>query len=479
MSSVSGTSSTDVLSTDTQSAAQVTASALSQLISSTNTSSGLDDNTIINELVSIEAQPITALQAEQTALQSQISAIAQISSALQALATAAQNLQSNGAVGLTAGSNTAFTASADAGAQAGTYQIQVTQLAQAAKDRSQGYSSTDTMQAGTLTIVSQGQTYTVAITDGMTLNQATQAIASTGAPVSASVISDGTDSYLSITNNASGIATGVASNQALAISFSSSSSSGVAPTFTQVTKAQNAALTVDDLPVTSQSNTVTGVIPDITLNLVSTDSAAETLNIQADVASTANNLQTFVSAYNSVIKLVEDQTNVQQGGTATDGTSQVLAGDPTLTDLQQRLQALFTSSVSEAGSVNVLPDIGLSTSETDGTLSLDTSQLSQALAQDPNSINALFGLSSDSIAQLATDISTDYTEFGTGALDVRTQGLNDEISDLSTEEDDLQAQLSTYQQNLIQQFSNMESVVASLKSTSSYLTSQDNAKSSS
>ena len=469
MSTISSTSgsNTNVSTVTTPGSGSTTATALSQLIANDGNSSGLDDSNIISELVSVEEQPITALQTQQTALQTQISSIGQISSALQSLATAAQALQQNGVVGLTAGANTGFTASAALGAQAGTYQIDVETLAQAAKSRSQGYASTDTVTGGTLNLSVQGTAYSVNITDGSSLADVVSAIQASGAPVSASIISDGTDNYLSITNSKSGYPTSGTAADALGITFSSTGTQGQALSFTSVTAAKNATLTVDGLNVTSQSNTITNVIPGITLNLVAVDTAAETLNIQADTSTTAANIQTFVTAYNTVMGLVQAQLNVQAGADAT--TS--LAGDPTIANLQQQLQGLLSSTISEASDVNALPDIGLSTDET-GTLSLDTSTLSQALGEDPNAVNDLFGNTADSIASLTTNISNNFTESGDGALTVETNSINSEISNLTSQEADLQAEVVTYQQNLVQEFSAMESLVSSLKSTASYLTSQ-------
>ncbi len=462
--------------TSTTSTASTTATAISQLIASSNTSSGLNDNSIISELVSIESQPLTNLQKQTTALQTQISAIGAISSALQSLSSAADALQQNGVVGLTAGANTAFTASASVGAQAGTYTINVGNLAVAAKSRSQGYTSTQTFSGGTLNMTVQGKPYSVTIADGSSLLTVATAIKSAGVPASAAVISDGTSSYLSITATSTGFPpTGIPSD-ALALSFTPAvGATGVAPTFGSIATAKNASLTVDGLPITSQTNAITTVIPGITLNLTAQDTADETLNIQADTTTTANNLQSFINAYNGVMKLVQAQLAVTAGSDAT--TS--LAGDSTMTNLQQRLQKLFTSTISEATDITSLPAMGLTTSYTDGTLSLDTTVLSGALAKDPNAVNAMFGLSSDSIAQLAMQITTDYTSLSTGALSARTTGMNDQITQIASQENDLQAQIKIYQANLVQQFANMESIVSTLKSNNNYLTAQSTAASNS
>jgi flagellar hook-associated protein 2 len=457
--------------TSTTSAASSTASALSQLIANTGNSSGLNDSNIIAQLVSIESLPIQHLKTQQSALQSQISVIGQISSALQSLASASNALEANGVVGLTAGSNTAFTAAASLGAQQGTYQIQVTQLAQAAKSRSQGFAATDTATGGTLNLSVQGTSYAVSVADGASLSSIAADINGSGAAVSASVISDGTKSYLSVTNSNLGYPTTGTGDTAMTMTFDATGTQGKAIAFTAVQPAKNAALTIDGLAISSQSNTVSKAIPGITLNLVALDAAPETMNIRADVPTTAANLQTFVNAYNGVMRLVQGQLAVTSGSDRTT----TLAGDPTLRNLQQRLQNMFTATISEASDINSLPAMGLTTSYSDGSLSLDTNQLSAALALDPNAVNAMFGISADSFSTLASRISTDYTSIGNGALSARTQGLNSEISDLSTQEDSLQAQVKTYQANLVAQFANMETIVSSLKSTSSYLTSQANA----
>ena len=103
----------------------------------------------------------------------------------------------------------------------------------------------------------------------------------------------------------------------------------------------DANLQVDGVALTSASNTVTGLIPGLTFQLLSpsgtkSDGSLESVQVVVgnDTASVGSAIQTFVSDYNSLIKAV----NVQSGNDSS-GTPEPLFGSPTLSLLQQQLAA--------------------------------------------------------------------------------------------------------------------------------------------
>jgi flagellar hook-associated protein 2 len=436
--------------------------------------SGLDTTSIVNSLVAIETQPITALQTTQTALKSQVSQLGTLASQLSALGAAASALSTGVVQVSVSSSNTGFTATADSTATAGNYNVQVTSLAAASKARSQGFASATAaaVAGGNLHLDVQGTGYDVAIAEGSDLTAVANSINASGAPVVASVISDGTQSYLSVTNNNSGFTPGTDPTAALGFTFTpTGGSSNASLAFASVQTAANAALTVDNLPVVSQSNDVSDVIPGVTLQLKSLTSAPEVLSLATDQTKTAANLQSFITAYNTVVSDLESQLNVAAGA----DRSSTLAGDSTVRSLQQSLQALFTTSVPGLSGISTLADLGLTTAE-DGSLSLDTSKLNAALALNPNAVNQVFSTATTGLSATTQALVTQYTDPISGALTLDQQGLTSRSTDIDSEVLQMQARVDSFRANLVAQFTAMETIVSSFKSTGDYLTALANAQ---
>jgi len=430
--------------------------------------SGLDTNSLIDKLVQLESQPLTDIQNRQAGIQSQLSTIGQIVSKLQALSTASADLKNNGAlVTKVASSNDSFTATPGSSATAGRYSVQVESLAQASKWRSVGFASGETLVGGTLQLEVQGTTYDpISIADGTSLEDAAFAIRQSGAPVSAVVLNDGTHRYLSITALDTGYSPTGAPSDALTVTFTPGAGSGKDPGFAEKQAAVNAVVNVDGISFTRQSNTVTDAIPGTTLTLESMG-AAEDLVIGSDADGTQARLQKFVSAYNDVQKVIQAQLSP---GPGTDRSS-TLAGDGTIRNLQAKLASLITTSVG-AGGIRTLADLGVKT-ERDGTLSVDSTILSNAVARNGSAVNALFATASTGLGDLVDGLVTSETRIGDGLLTIRQDGLNASIKQLGAQAAAVQLRIDSFRQRLVDQFTAMESTVSNLKSIGSFLTAQD------
>ena len=150
--------------------------------------SGLDTNTIVDKLVQIQSRPLDLLRKRQGALRTQVSLLGELASKLSALRDAARSLADGGVLALKPTSaNVSFTASPGSNAVAGSYSVQVTALAQAAKARSQAFAAGEVVQGGTLSLTVQGTAYAVTVADGSVLEDVAAAIRLSGAPVSAVV----------------------------------------------------------------------------------------------------------------------------------------------------------------------------------------------------------------------------------------------------------------------------------------------------
>jgi len=113
--------------------------------------------------------------------------------------------------------------------------------------------------------------------------------------------------------------------------------------FTQTQAAQDAQVRVDNYPsgdwITRSSNTVSDVIPGVTLSLRTANSTAN-LTLTRNTADLENDLSNFVSIYNGIGEAVDRYT----GYDAETSAGGVLQGDSTLNGFLGQIRARLTSS---------------------------------------------------------------------------------------------------------------------------------------
>ena len=336
--------------------------------------SGLDSNTIIDKLIELESRPVSILRTRQSAVKTQISKLAEIKSKLSDLSSIAKSLGTGGTVATTVSTgHTGFDAVTGAGAVAGRHTIEVTALAAAASGLSTPFASGSApVNAGRFDFTVMGKDYGFDVTPGSSLADVAFQIRQSGAPISATVISDGSQSYISLINNETG-------NPAVGNALSVNDPSNILGL--TLKPAASAGLTIDGLPIVRQTNSVSDVIPGVTINLKKlTTGAEETVVVGNDNTGTKANVAKFVDAYNGILKLVQAQLASVPGS----DRASSLAGDSALRGLQSSVQGLLTTKVTdvETATVRALADIGLKTAR-DGTLSIDTDVLTRRWPATP------------------------------------------------------------------------------------------------
>jgi flagellar hook-associated protein 2 len=227
------------------------------------------------------------------------------------------------------------------------------------------------------------------------------------------------------------------------------SASGSAFSFTQATAGANASLTVDGVPISSASNTVTGAITGVTLTLLG---AAPAVPVDLTVASDATQVSTainqFVTDYNTAIGLVNAQFTI---GSA--GTEGVLGSDSTVSNLQstmeQALNYTATPATGTTTTVSTLNDLGI-TQNTDGTLSVDTTTLNNALTNNPGDVQNFFeGPALNGFANSMTNALTAYTEPSTGAFSVDLTGISSSSADITSQINSFETNYIANQQTVL------------------------------
>ncbi|GLQ93737.1 flagellar filament capping protein FliD [Dyella acidisoli] len=463
-SAISGASSTS--STGSSSGSSISGTGL---LSSLGLGTGLDVNSIITALVNAqEAGPQAQITNQTNQDNNQIAGLTALQTALSGVQSALSELTSSStyATYTTTLSNTSLgTASTLPDASPGSYNINVTQLATAQKSVSAAQSSTATVGTGALNITVGGKTLNVSVGASDTLSSIASNInnASGNPGVTATIVSGVNGNQLVLTSTSTGTA------NAFSVSAGSGSSSGVSALAsalnTPSTAAGNAQLTIDGISVSSPTNSVSGALTGVTLNLSTTGSTQLTVAQSTTPISTAVN--DFVSAYNTYASTVSQL----QSYNSTTKVAGVLLGDATLSAVQSQISSVLGSKVSSS-SLGSLANLGI-TRNADGTLALNSTTLANTLSSNPSSVQQLFTGTNG----IATRLNTLVTNFNSssGVLQTRINNLNSDLTTQSSAQTALNARMAVYQQQLVQQYTNLSSLMSSLNNTSSYLTQAMNA----
>ncbi len=456
---------------------------------------GLDSASIISKLLAVERLPEQVMQATQKTDQAQIDIYNQLQTSLTSLQTITQGMSTSasfkGMISTVTNSSVA-TVTAASTAAAGTHTLEVTSLAASQRQVSTGYADGALFNSGSFTIDNgTGTVTTVNLADGgNTLDGMVAAINGSGANVTASLINDGsgTPNRLVITGN---------DTNNYSVDFSglttppSTGAAAQTPAFDAAgyQAGTQAVFKLDGITMTKNSNTVTDALPGVTLNLltqedpVTKQGGTTTFTLANDTSGITTKINSFVTAYNAAITLV----NAQSKYDPTNNTAGTLSGDATLRTVQNQLQGLLTSTVTGvSGPFSNLAQLGLTTDKSDGTLSVDSTKLSAALASNYDAVVDVFthntgtSLSLDKnqygIAQqfnLALESMVHIYEGdssnGNGLIATRIHGLNKSIGDINDQISQMEDRITVMQTTLQNQFSNMELMVSNLQAQGNQL----------
>ena len=441
---------------------------------------GLDTKSLIAGLVAAESRPINLLQDQKTVLQAKQGVYASLVGALGGLKSDAQALSLAGDFNKRAADSsdaTVLKASADSTAQQGFGRIVVDTLAKAQSIQSTGFASaSDTIGTGSLTLQVGGTATTITIdATNNTLTGLQNAILSSGAKVTAAIVNVGSSATPDFRLVVQSKDTGVAN----AVTISGALSGGVDPFAGGghvVQAASDALVSVNGLTVSRSSNTISDVIPGVTLvllkegnhdGIINDADASADVTVSSDNSAIQDSIQQFIDSYNAVNKIVNDQFTVNQN-TQRQGT---LAGDASLRGVMSRLR----NELSQPGGIGVglkyLSDIGISFQK-DGSLTLDESKLNNALDTDPTGVSNLFTLVQNGVGKRIPDTVDDFIGSLDGTLTARQKGLQSDIDRIDDKIASEQDRVAALQDRLTQQFSALEQLVSQLKSQGDFLSQQ-------
>ena len=445
-------------------------------ITSSGTGSGLDIAGIVDQLVNAERTPIASrLTAKESKANDLLSALGKFKSALATFQDSLQGLKDLSTFQgrkITVGDDKVFTATASGTSLPANYSVEVTALATAHRLSTAGQpDATTAIGTGIISITVNGTTSNIAI-DGAanSLNDIRNAInaAPDNPGVRATIVTgtDGAHLVLSATN------TGVANAISIAVSGGDGGlnpfvyeAGGLSNTMTELTAAADAGAIIDGVVVSSGSNTITDAIEGVTLNLVSASPGTQlALGISYDTNSSKQSVGNFVSSYNKLIDTITELTKYN----ADTKDAAPLLGDSTVRGIRDQVRREISSV---AGNTNAasLASIGVTT-QLDGKLATDATKLDAAIAADFDSIGELFSGATGLATRLDTIASA--TLSGASAIATREGNLKSTLKSITTQRASLDERLVLIRARLSKQFNAMDSLLAQLKTTSSFLSAQ-------
>lgn len=484
-------------------------------IQSLGVGSGLELDDLVKQLLEAESVPKNErLDAREEKIEAELSALGQIKSKLSTFQESVDELRSdtdlNGReISITdpasvGEEDSLFTAEAANSALTGSYDVVVESLASGSRIETNnaidgGFSSSSDVVlsegAGNGALVfkidNTSQSFTIGVTENMTLAQLREAINSNADNfgVSANIINTGTadgGAKLVFTSSVTGSGNDLvivnsgdlADLNRLATTDSTENASYLSP----VKSASNAVAYVDGIEVQSSSNKFDNTIQNVSFEVTkespfAADGAtrqSSTLKVGFDKEGLEQKIRDFVDNYNGLIKEINTLTEYGESELQDDGA---LAGDSLMRGLQNGISSIISGNVSSS-MLGALFQIGvelnkngeLEIGSNDFGLGSGEDRLKDALDDNFDEIAKLFSDENEGIATRLYDYLEQYTA-SNGLISSRESNAKDAREQVYDARERLDLRLLSYEQTLRDKYLNLDQTVARLNQTSMALLS--------
>jgi flagellar hook-associated protein 2 len=456
-------------------------SATSGTLSSLGVGSGLDISALVTSLTTAEMSAATSrVDRAQSAVTTSLSAVSKLKSALSTFQTTLSALTSNGSSfdgrKVSSADSSVVTATATSKAAVGSYDVFVTQLAKADQLVSDEFSggASAVVGTGTLSLSLGSSSFDVTIdSSNNTLQEIRDAIndADDNPGITATLVYGTTGAQLILTSSLTGADNTLGVTQSGGDGGLSVLTYGPGNTgnYTPKETAQDSIISVAGVTHQSSGNTVSDAIDGITLKLISEQTVGD-----ADVSLTVSNdssrvnglVQSFVTAYNTLNSTLKSLGSY-------DSSTEVagaMFGDSLLTNVLSQISSAMNTPVASSGTTyNSLARLGV-TRGLDGSLSLDSTKLTAAMDNDFSAVANTLGGADGVVTKLTSLMENQLAS--DGSITARTNTLSKQQDKIDEDTKANAARTEIIKARLLAKFNAMDSLLAQLQTTSTYLTQQ-------
>ncbi|MDD5117681.1 MAG: flagellar filament capping protein FliD [Sulfuricurvum sp.] len=457
-------------------------------VSSLGAGAGVLTQTVIDQLKAADTKAIITPIDNKITLQKQKDSALSLLSSL--LTTFKSNVSSLGDTSLyqqrsVSGNTSSVSVTANSGVAVQSFSISDTLMAQNNVQESGSFAATTNSVAtgsGTLSLSVGGVAYSIDYTASTTLDDLKDSINSiAGGSVKASTLQVGANDYRLVLNS---VKTGA--DQTITLTDSASGTldtkllaydATTNPTGMQeIQAARDATFKYNGISMTRSSNTITDIVPGMTLNLLENSGSAN-ISIEQDTQAISDAMSSFVSSYNTLTSQLTSMTTTDVEG----GTIGIFNGDNSINSITREINRLVTSVSSSGYS---LPQFGIDLSET-GTMSFNSTTFLAKFKEDPSASEAFFAgttttdsynntITTDGLFTSMNTLMARYTDTN-GIINTLTTGSATELKALNANRTKSQALLDARYEAMAARFTQYDTIMNKLTNSFSSLLTQINA----
>ena len=427
--------------------------------------SGLPPN-LVEQIVEAERMPIKNLEAKNEKTNVKLGLVNELDTKLRAIEGVLSTLASVKGfndIKLESGDINIINGSAESGAPKGSWNVEVVSLAQKAATVTNGFPDRDKTQVGVGYMkfkTPDGDKEVYISGKNNTLDGVAAAINDANIGVKAAVINDRKDQDYPFRLMISGEGTGGDNRIEYPTLYFLDGDQDLY--FDKENEAKNGVIKVDGFEFEIGSNTVTDLIPGVTLDLKqSAPGRIVNLTVKEDRQVVGTKVNDFVNNMNEVLSFIQTQSAVDQN---TD-TSKTLGGDQLIRMVQNRIVRLIQNpQYGLDSSITRLSQLGIEITRS-GVLKLNEERFNQVLAAQPDDVKKFFagdGFKVGFIPSLRREIS-ELTNTAFGPIYNRKKSLEENIRRTDQSIANKEKALERREQQLRRQFSRLEETMGRLK----------------
>jgi flagellar hook-associated protein 2 len=212
------------------------------------------------------------------------------------------------------------------------------------------------------------------------------------------------------------------------------------------------------LKLESSSNTFTGVIDGVDITVSKAQTAGEqplTLNIGPDQEATKEQVNAFIDAYNTLMSTMDEYTSI--GGE--DKARGVLASDPTLRSIESQLTNIVRGEYNGMR----LSQVGIEIDRS-GKMTLDASKFEEAQKNNSAALEAMFNGDGNLLDSIDTMVDP-FLKSTTGLFKTRKDSLQQNISRIDDKQATLDRKYDMAYNRYLKQFTQMNTLMTQMNQT--------------